>query len=141
MFEIRHLVLIEAPPEKVYAALATSGGLSSWWTADSRADAKAGGTAEFGFDKKSVVFRMSIEKLDPGREVVWTCRGDNPEWVGTTLSWRIEPDDGGSRLRFAQSGWKAMTDMVAACNSTWGELMYRLKGYAEGKNPGPHWRE
>ena len=34
-----------------------------------------------------------------------------------------------------------MTDMVATCNSTWGELMYRLKAHAEGKNPGPHWRE
>jgi hypothetical protein len=27
------------------------------------------------------------------------------------------------------------------CNSTWGELMYRLKGYLEGENPGPHWTE
>ena len=34
-----------------------------------------------------------------------------------------------------------LTDMVASCNSTWGELMYRLKGFVEGKNPGPHWRE
>jgi hypothetical protein len=34
-----------------------------------------------------------------------------------------------------------MTDMVATCNSTWGELMYRLKDYAEGKNPGPLWLE
>jgi hypothetical protein len=27
------------------------------------------------------------------------------------------------------------------CNSTWGELMYRIKDYLEGRNPGPHWRE
>jgi len=26
------------------------------------------------------------------------------------------------------------------CKS-WGELMHRLKGYAEGKNPGPLWTE
>lgn len=25
--------------------------------------------------------------------------------------------------------------------SLWGELMYRLKAYAEGKHPGPHWTE
>ena len=30
---------------------------------------------------------------------------------------------------------------VAICNSSWGELMYRLKKYVEGKNPGPHWTE
>lgn len=31
--------------------------------------------------------------------------------------------------------------LVATRNSTWGELMYRLKGYVEGKNPGPHRRQ
>ena len=30
---------------------------------------------------------------------------------------------------------------VATRNSNWGELMYRLKNYVEGKNPGPHWRQ
>ncbi|HEV3498998.1 MAG TPA: SRPBCC domain-containing protein [Bradyrhizobium sp.] len=141
MAEIRHLISIEAPPQQVYAALATQAGLRSWWTADTTADDKAGGKAEFGFDKRGMTFRMTIEKLDPGRQVVWKCHGDNPEWVGTTLTWSIKPEGGGSLLRFTQSGWKDMTDMVATCNSTWGELMYRLKGSVEGKNPGPHWRE
>lgn len=140
MAEIRHMIPIEAPPEKVYGALATQAGLSAWWTADTVAEDKVGGKAEFGFEGKAVTFRMTIVGLDPPRQVVWKCHGDNPEWDGTTLTWRIEPKDGGSLLRFTQSDWKAMTDMVASCNSTWGELMYRLKGYAEGKNPGPHWR-
>ena len=141
MAEIRHQIEIEAPPQKVYAALATEAGLRSWWTADTTADTKVGGKAEFGFDKHSMVFRMTIERLDPNRQVTWDCHGDNPEWVGTTLTWTISPDEGGSLLRFTQGGWKDMTDMVATCNSTWGELMYRLKNYVEGKNPGPHWRE
>ncbi len=141
MGQISHLIPIEAPPEKVYAALATQSGLRGWWTADSIVDDKVGGRAEFGFEKRAMVFRMTIEALDPGKRVVWHCHGDNPEWDGTTLTWRIEPEDGGSRLRFTQSGWKDMTDMVAVCNSTWGELMYRLKNHVEGKCPGPHWAE
>ncbi len=141
MAEIRHLISIEAPPERVYAAVATQAGLRSWWTADTTSDDKAGGEAEFGFDRRGMTFRMTIEKLDPGHMVVWNCRGDNPEWVGTTLTWIVTPEGTGSLLRFTQSGWKAMTDMVATCNSTWGELMYRLKDYVEGKHPGPHWRE
>lgn len=141
MAEIRHLISIDAPPGDVYAALATQAGLASWWTADSTTDDKAGGKAEFGFDRRGAIFRMTIERLDRNHEVVWKCLGDNPEWVGTTLTWRIQPEDGGSLLRFTQSGWRDMTDMVATCNSTWGELMHRLKAYVEGKNPGPHWRE
>ena len=28
-----------------------------------------------------------------------------------------------------------------SCNSMWGNLMYRLKGYVEGMNLGPQWTE
>lgn len=141
MGEIRHLISIAAPPEKVYAAVATQAGLRGWWTADSVAEATVGGKAEFGFEKRAAIYRMTITRLEPGKKVVWDCHGGNPEWNGTTLTWTIEPEDGGSRLRFVHSGWKEMTDMVALCNSTWGELMYRLKDHVEGRNPGPHWKQ
>ena len=45
MAEFKHQIPINAAPEKVYAALATSTGLKGWWTADSKADEKAGGKA------------------------------------------------------------------------------------------------
>jgi uncharacterized protein YndB with AHSA1/START domain len=141
MAEIKHQIPINAAPEKVYAALATSKGLRGWWTADSKADEKAGGKAEFGFDRRGMLFRMIVEKLDPGKQVVWTCHGDHPEWNGTTLTWNIAREDGVSMFRFTHSGWKSVSDFCATCNSTWGELMYRLKDYVEGKNPGPHWKE
>jgi uncharacterized protein YndB with AHSA1/START domain len=92
MAEIRHLIAIEASPQMVYAALATQAGLRAWWTADTTADTKVGGKAEFGFDKRGMVFRMTIERLDPNRQVIWDCHGDNPEWIGTTLTWTIYPD-------------------------------------------------
>lgn len=53
----------------------------------------------------------------------------------------ITPTERGSGLSFSHAGWRSENEMFAICNSTWGELMYRLKGYAEGKNPGPHWTE
>ena len=141
MAELKHQIPIDAAPEKVYAALVTQDGLRGWWTADTKADEKVGGKAEFGFDKRGIVFRMNIEKLEPGKQVVWSCHGDHPEWNGTRLSWELTPQDGGTTLRFTQSGWEAITDFCASCNSTWGELMYRLKDYVEGRNPGPHWKE
>jgi uncharacterized protein YndB with AHSA1/START domain len=141
MAEIKHQIPIKAAPEKVYAAIATERGLRGWWTADSAADEKVGGKVEFGFDKRRTVFRMDITQLDPGKGVVWSCRGDNPEWKGTVLTWGLAPHDGGTMLRFTHSGWKAINDYCAMCNSTWGKLMYRLKDYAEGRNPGPHWKQ
>ncbi|HLW51740.1 MAG TPA: SRPBCC domain-containing protein [Candidatus Angelobacter sp.] len=141
MAESKHLIPILASPEKVYEAVATQKGFQGWWTADTTSDEKTGGKAEFGFDKRAMVFRMSIDKLAPGKQVVLSCHGDHPEWNGTVLTWDLIPQNGSTTLRFTQSGWKAATDFYAACNSTWGELMFRLKDYVEGKNPGPHWKE
>jgi uncharacterized protein YndB with AHSA1/START domain len=141
MADQQHQIPIQAPPEKVYAALTTSEGLRGWWTADSKAEAKPGGKAEFGFDKRGMVFRMMIEKLEPGRLVVWRCMGDHPEWDGTSLTWKISSENGTTMLRFTHGDWKGTTDFYALCNSTWGELMYRLKDYVEGRNPGPHWKD
>jgi uncharacterized protein YndB with AHSA1/START domain len=138
MADIFHQIPINASPDKVYAALATQKGLAGWWTADTTADEKVGGKAEFGFENRGMMFRMRIDELVPGKRVVWSCYGDQPEWNGTTLTWTIAPENGATVLRFNRR-WKAQTDMVAICNSTWGELMYRIKDYVEGRNPGPHW--
>ena len=84
---------------------------------------------------------MSIEKLDAGKHVVWKCHGDHPEWGGTILTWDLTRQDDGTIVRFTHGNWRSISDFCVMCNSTWGELMYRLKDYAEGKNPGPHWRD
>jgi len=139
--ELRHQIPVNATPDKVYAALVTQNGLKGWWTADAKADDRQGGKAEFGFERRGMVFRMNIEKLDPGKQVIWICHGDHPEWNGTTLTWNIERDETATMLRFRHSGWKSASDFCAICNSSWGELMYRLKDYVEGRSPGPHWKE
>jgi uncharacterized protein YndB with AHSA1/START domain len=141
MSEIMHQIPIKATPAKVYAAIATQAGLRGWWTADSTADEKVGGKAEFGFDNRRTVFRMRIEQLDQDKRVVWSCHGDFPEWEDTILTWEVSPQNDGTTLRFNHSNWKSASDYYAMCNSTWGELMYRIKDYVEGKNPGPHWKE
>jgi uncharacterized protein YndB with AHSA1/START domain len=141
MPDLKHQVPIDASSTTVYAAIATQNGMRNWWTADTNMDEKAGGKAEFGFDKRGVVFRMDIQKLDSGKQVVMHCHGDHPEWAGTTLTWTIDRESGKTILRFNHSGWKEITDFCASCNSMWGNLVYRLKAYVEGRNPGPQWRE
>jgi uncharacterized protein YndB with AHSA1/START domain len=141
MADLKHQVPIDASPAKVYAAIATQKGMQGWWTADTEIDEKAGGTAEFGFDKRGMVFRMKIQKLEPGKTVSMTCHGDHPEWDGTTLTWTIEQPGGSSVLHFNHTGWKSVTDFCASCNSMWGNLMYRLKDLVEGNSRGPQWLE
>lgn len=139
MADMHHAVQIDASPDKVYQAIATDARLRSWWTADSKTDANAGGKAEFGFDDRGTVFRMRIEELRPGARVVWSCLGDPDDWKGTRLTWEMSAGDGGTMLRFTHGNWRSTDDYFGTCNSTWGELMYRLKDYVEGKRPGPRW--
>ena len=140
MIVLHHRVPIEASPAKVYAAISTSEGNRGWWTADSKVDQKVGGKAAFGFDKREAVFNMTVDKLTPNKEVVMSCHGDHPEWNGTTLTWSIGKDGDQTSLRFTHSGWKSATDFCASCNSMWGQLMFRLKRYAESGEPDPQWK-
>lgn len=141
MAEMHHQIPIDASPEKVYEAIATQEGLRGWWTGDSIAEAQVGSVAEFGFYNRKFLFRMRIDELQPGKRVVWACIGDYDEWKGTRLTWEISRTDGTSILRFVHGDWHSTSSFFASCNSTWGMLMYRLKDYAEGKNPGPYWKE
>jgi uncharacterized protein YndB with AHSA1/START domain len=139
MVDLNHIVPINASAAKVFSAVATTEGNRGWWTADSKVDSKVGGKAEFGFDDRSMVFRMTLDKLVPDREVVMSCYGDNPEWNGTTLTWTILQDGEQTLLKFTHSNWRSMTDFCARCNSMWGHLMYRLKAFAETGHVDPQW--
>ncbi len=139
MAEMHHEIQIDAPPEKVYEAITTQNGLRSWWTGDSVAEPRVGSIAEFGFYNRMIVFRMRIEELTPGKRAVWACLGDHDEWKGTRLTWEISGKDGKTFLHFTHGNWRSTSSFFASCNSTWGELMYRLKNYTEGRAPGPHW--
>src|SRR5262252_4351496 len=141
MADLLHSITIEATPKQVYAAVATEKGMRGWWTADTTMQAKPGGKVEFGFEKRAVVFRMRVEALEPGKRVAMTCSGDPDEWAGTRLEWTITPGDEGTRIDFCHGNWKAMDGYTAMCNSTWGELMYRLKKYVETGRANPHWKK
>ncbi|MBZ5578321.1 MAG: SRPBCC domain-containing protein [Acidobacteriia bacterium] len=141
MPDLLHEISVQAPPERVYAALTTPDGLRAWWTVDVTAEERVGGRARFGFNQSATVFHMRIEELTPFARVIWSCQGDPDEWKDTTLTWQIAPVEGGSILQFRHGGWRAETRLLAICNSSWGELMHRIKAYAEGKNPGPHWTQ
>jgi uncharacterized protein YndB with AHSA1/START domain len=137
MADLIHEVTINAPTEKVHAAITTQAGLKQWWTDASVAEPRVGTVAEFGFFKRKTVFRMKIEELLP-QKIVWSCVGGPDEWVGTRLTWHLSPRNGATRITFRHGNWKSTDGDYGRCNSTWGALMYRLKDYVEGNPRGPH---
>jgi hypothetical protein len=133
MADIKHAIQIAAKPESVYPLIATARGFGHWWAADI---IESAGTVELGFFNRATVYRLKLEIDKPPVHADWAC-GTGAEWSGTHLVFRLEARGAGTLVRFTHGGWQSETDYFVSCNTTWGELMFRLKSAAEGKSRGP----
>ena len=135
MPDIKHMIQIAAEPRVVHPLCATAQGFSRWWAADVKED-KATGNVELGFFNRSTVYGLHPVQMSSPRDAHWLCQ-TGQEWTGTHLLFDLAEQKGQTLLRFSHAGWQAETDYFVSCNTTWGELMFRLKAAAEGKAPGP----
>jgi uncharacterized protein YndB with AHSA1/START domain len=135
MADIKHQIQIDAAPSIVFPLVASADGFKKWWAADVTED-KAAGFAELGFFNRATVYRLRPGPITAPRRADWMC-DSGKEWNGTTLVFDLTEQNGRTQLRFTHAGWAAETDYFISCNTTWGELMFRLKSAAEGKTPGP----
>jgi uncharacterized protein YndB with AHSA1/START domain len=130
--DIRHRVVISAPPESVYEAVATAAGISQWWTRDGvRGESSEGSRLRFFFGQPEPAAVMEVTRLDPGGHVGWACVGGAPEWVGTTLAFDLTPAGDETVVLFAHAGWREPGDFMAHCSARWAYFLLSLKGYAE----------
>lgn len=140
MADSLHEIPIQAPRETVHDAWTTERGLSSWWTAKSRVAGEVGALNVFVFDGGNVEFHFRIDEQVPGELLRWTgvlAEKMPEEWVGTRIEVDLEGSGDTTRMRFAHRNWKSTEGMYRVCNTTWGELMYRLRDHCEGRGRGP----
>jgi uncharacterized protein YndB with AHSA1/START domain len=135
MPDIKHSIQIEAAPQRVHAFVASANGFTKWWASDVTED-KAGGNVQLGFFKRATVYGLQPVQIAAPRQAHWLCH-TGKEWSGTRLLFDLAEQKGQTLLRFSHVGWQAETDYFIACNTTWGELIFRLKAAAEGKSIGP----
>lgn len=133
MADIRHAIQIAAAPESVYWLAGSAEGLRRWWAADV---SEKDGAVDLGFFRRATVYRLRLAAGDAPRHADWQCE-TGKEWAGTRIVFALEPVGAGTALHFTHAGWEAETPYFISCNTTWGELMFRLKRTAEGGDPGP----
>jgi uncharacterized protein YndB with AHSA1/START domain len=143
MPNIRHEVLIEASAEKIYNAITSQEGLAAWWTPDVKTRPERDSVARFAFGP-DYFKEMKITELKPFEEVKWRCISGADEWIGTTISFALQPGDKetllnsrpelkdqiqqnlerndarGTLVIFHHDDWREYTPMYAECNYTWG---------------------
>ncbi|MDX1641723.1 MAG: SRPBCC domain-containing protein [Balneolaceae bacterium] len=130
MVHIRHNLIIDAPPENVYKAITTKGGIQNWWTDDTEIEPIIGSIATFNFGDR-YHNEMKIVDIQPNKRVEWLCIEADAEWIDTTIIFEIEEKDRKAFLRFAHNNWKNQNDFYAHCNYQWGRYMNSLKCYCE----------
>jgi uncharacterized protein YndB with AHSA1/START domain len=161
MPNIRHELLIGSPAEKIYSAITSQEGLSAWWTPGAKAKTERNSVARFAFGP-DYFKEMKITELKPPKQVKWICITGVDEWVGTSISFKLQPGDKetllkahpeledqiqqersvdkGTLLIFHHDDWKEYTPMFAECNYTWGQFLRSLKLLCETDKgrPWPH---
>lgn len=147
MNHIHQKLLINAPVEKVFQAITTQEGLAGWWTPYATARPEIGTIAVFPFGD-GYFKEMEITELVPSRLLKWNCIKGDAEWIGTTLSFELEPFDAasiqgaapeindqkeqlrsatGTVLTFHHNDWADYTSMFAECSYTWGQFLRSIK--------------
>ncbi|MGH9367503.1 MAG: SRPBCC family protein [Thermoanaerobaculia bacterium] len=141
MTDILHRISADAPSDGILKAITTAEGFRKWWTDDCAAVPEVGSVNIFRFDGGAIEFHFRVDELTPNR-VAWTCLAAPKvpeEWVGTRATFDLEPSKaGGTLVRFGHLGWRSTDGEFPACNTVWGDLMHRLKEYAEGRPRGPY---
>lgn len=95
MPNIHQTVLIGATAEKVYHAITSQEGLSGCWTPGSTTKPDINSLARFPFGP-TYFKEMKIIELKPFKQVKWHCMKGADEWIGTTLSFKLESGDNSS---------------------------------------------
>ncbi|GLO68047.1 MULTISPECIES: SRPBCC domain-containing protein [Oceanobacillus] len=131
MANIEHLQSVNVPAELVYETLTTEKGLSEIWTNELKVNNHIGFINEFRFGENDLT-KMRIDELVPDKKIVWQCvdSGD-AEWIGTTISFDIEENNGKTSITFRQMNWKDVTTCYRICNYNWAIFLYSLKQYCE----------
>lgn len=135
MPDIKHLLVIDAPPERIFPLLSSGEGFAQCWAADVSRVA-ANGAVELGFSSRTTVYRLEPARMSPPRETEWLC-STGKEWSGAKLRFDLTPNKNGTLVRLTHADWKNETDYFVSCTTVWAELMFRLKSAEEGKPRGP----
>ncbi len=136
MPDIHHGIQVAATLDAVMELVATGPGFERWWAED--VVTEADGCVSLGFFNRATVYRLRL--LERGTDAVsWRCESGD-EWHGTELRFRARSEREGLLIDFLHAKWRNETPYFVSCNTTWGELMFRLKAAAEGKPRGPLFR-
>jgi|RhiMethySRZTD1v2_1073278.scaffolds.fasta_scaffold26158_2 uncharacterized protein YndB with AHSA1/START domain len=136
-------VEIEAPPERVYRALASEE-VVKWWGAEGlyqttewTGEVKPGGkwrAAGQGADGKPFSVGGEYLETDPPRKLVYTWSPDWDPGKPTVVTYRLEAIEGGTRVTLRHTGFTSQQSCAGHADG-WMRVLAWLRGHAAPKAP------
>jgi uncharacterized protein YndB with AHSA1/START domain len=107
--QIEREVVIQAPPERVWAVLTEPGHVDRWFTnAGADLDLRPGGSIRYRW-KEHGEFHAVIETVEPPRRFAWRwalAAGEAPgDGNSTLVEMTLTPEGAGTRLRVVERGF------------------------------------
>lgn len=130
MARIEHIQYINTLPSKVYEVLTTARGLADVWTQDLTFIAQLDAVNEFRFGDEHPT-KMTIVELVPNNKMTWQCIDSDPEWIGTSVSFELEPRGDKTAVTLKHTDWREVTEFYRFCNYNWAIFLLSLKQYCE----------
>jgi uncharacterized protein YndB with AHSA1/START domain len=129
--DFRSTKTFAAAPDAVFSALTDIDALTGWWTPAAGGGADAGETLRFLMGDQEVVMR--VEEADRPSRVRWSvlvCEAA-PDWVGTSITFDLEPVGAGTELRFHHHGLNPRLECFEMCHAGWTRHLASLVDYVD----------
>ena len=139
MPDILHDFPIRATPATVFAAVSSPAGLDAWWTLGASGEANVGAGFELFFGEE-YDWRATVVRCVTDREFALRIDRASADWVGTEVSFRIEPSGDVSWLRFAHTGWAGATEHYRISSFCWAMYLRVLRRWIEHSDAVPYER-
>jgi uncharacterized protein YndB with AHSA1/START domain len=133
MPDILHRISIDAPTDRVHELIATTAGISRWWTGRPvEADAGSGHRFSLYFgDADAPAAVMQVLTQTP-EEITWRVEDGPQSWIGTHITFALRPNgDARTTLLFTHAGWQEASEFMSGCSTNWGAYLTSLKSGAE----------
>lgn len=114
--QIERTINVPASRERVWTALTTQEGLSSWFGDIAAIDLTPGGEAIFGWSDEGVSYHAMVEAVEPPARFSfrWAATADTPLDGGpsTLVEFLIDSNEEGTRITVVESGFGSFPDDI-----------------------------
>jgi hypothetical protein len=132
---------VDAPAGRVHETLATNAGVSGWWSARTQGPGGVDSEMKVSFPDAPMSFDFRVAEDLPDKRVAWLCLAGPPEWIGTHISFDIEPQEReATSVLFTHDGWKTTQDSFPFIAYSWAQILPRLKALAETGEVDPYFK-